>query len=238
MILTQILHPTCIKVPLEGKDKEAVITELVDLLEKCNKLNNKKAVLDTVLMREQARSSGVGSGIAIPHGNCEDLKDLVMAMGVTKEPVNFNSIDGKPVKVIIMLASPLDKKNSLIQVLARISSLLMLDKKFKAKIETAKTAEQLFEIVKEREEEDYFENRDKLLLRFLSDKIKEGNLAYLDYVSTSYITNQFREYENENNEWINSKWIGKALKRMKLIKDKKREKQGIKVLLNADKIKV
>ncbi len=94
------------------------------------------------------------------------------------------------------------------------------------------------EIVKEREEEDYFENRDKLLLRFLSDKIKEGNLAYLDYVSTSYITNQFREYENENNEWINSKWIGKALKRMKLIKDKKREKQGIKVLLNADKIKV
>jgi hypothetical protein len=93
------------------------------------------------------------------------------------------------------------------------------------------------ELVKEREEEDYFENKDKIFLRFLGDKIRE-DLAYCDYVSTSRIANQFREYETEANEWINAKWIGKALKRMKLIKDKKREQQGIKVLINIDKIKM
>ena len=94
------------------------------------------------------------------------------------------------------------------------------------------------EIVKEREEEDYFENKDKIFMRFLSEKLQEGNLEYLNYISITKLTNQFKEYEGEGNDWINSKWIGKALKRMKLIKDKKRETKGIKVLLNLEKAKI
>jgi hypothetical protein len=92
------------------------------------------------------------------------------------------------------------------------------------------------EIVKEREEEDYFENNDKILLRFLFEKIK-GDLTYLQYISTTLISNQFKDYLGEGSAWINPKWIGKALKRMKVLKGRKRESSGIKVLIDFEKIK-
>ncbi len=152
MMLTEILQPTCVKVPLEGKDKNSIITELVELLEKSNLVNDKESVLNTILTHEQMLSSGIGSGIAIPHGKCKDLKEFVMAMGLTREPVEFDSIDGKPVQIIIMLVSPLDKTGLHIQALSRIGSMLH-DEKFKAKIETAGTAEQLYEFVSKKETE-------------------------------------------------------------------------------------
>src|SRR5512146_3028089 len=150
MILTQILDPSCVKVPLEGKTKEAVITELVDLLEARRLLNDKAVVLDAVLMREQTRSTGIGSGIAIPHGKCKGVKDLVMALGITGEPVDFESIDGKPVRIVVLLVSPTDRTGPHIQALARISR-LMLDEKFKEDLEAAKSAEDLYELISERE---------------------------------------------------------------------------------------
>ena len=152
MILTQILQPTCVKVPLEGKNKEAVITEMVDLLDKSKMLNDRETVLDAVLMREQTRSTGIGSGIAIPHGKCKGVKELVMAVGTTADPIDFESIDGKPVKIVVLLVSPADRTGPHIQALARISR-LMLDEKFKEKLEDAKTAEDLYELVSERENE-------------------------------------------------------------------------------------
>lgn len=150
MILTQILEPSCVKVPLEGRTKEAVITELVDLLDARGLLTDKAVVLDAVLMREQTRSTGIGSGIAIPHGKCKGVKELVMAIGTTNEPVDFESIDGKPVKIVVLLVSPTDRTGPHIQALARISR-LMLDEKFKEKLEKAKTSEELYELVSERE---------------------------------------------------------------------------------------
>jgi fructose-specific phosphotransferase system IIA component len=150
MILTQILEPTGVKVPLEGKNKEAVITELVDLLDSRGLLNDRAMVLDAVLMREQTRSTGIGSGIAIPHGKCKGVKELVMAIGITAEPIDFESIDGKPVKIVVLLVSPTDRTGPHIQALARISR-LMLDGKFKEQLENAKTAEELYELVSERE---------------------------------------------------------------------------------------
>jgi fructose-specific phosphotransferase system IIA component len=150
MILTQILDPSCVKVPLEGKTKEAVIIELIDLLEARGLLNDRQIVLDAVLMREQTRSTGIGSGIAIPHGKCKGVKDLVMAIGITGEPVDFESIDGKPVRIVVLLVSPTDRTGPHIQALARISR-LMLDEKFKEELETAKTAEELYQLVSERE---------------------------------------------------------------------------------------
>jgi len=71
MILTQILQPSCVKVPLEGKDKNSAITELVEMLDKNGLLIDKNVVLEAVLTREKTRSTGIGSGIAIPHGKCK-----------------------------------------------------------------------------------------------------------------------------------------------------------------------
>jgi len=152
MILTQILQPSCIKVPLEGKDKKSVLIELIDLLDANGLLLDKKVALDAVVAREQMRSTGIGSGIAIPHGKCTAVKKLVMAIGIAGKPIDFASVDSKPVTIIILLVSPTDQTGPHIQALAKISR-LMLDEEFKRKLEEADSAEQLYELLSNKENE-------------------------------------------------------------------------------------
>ena len=152
MILTQILQPTCVKAPLEGTDKDSVITELVDLLAASGQLEDRDVVLESVLMREQTRSTGIGSGVAIPHGKCSGVTELVMAIGIVKNGVDFDSIDQKPVTIIVLLASPIDRTGPHIQALARISR-LMLDGEFKDKLENASSAEEVYELISKKETE-------------------------------------------------------------------------------------
>ncbi len=150
MILTQILQPTSVKVPLESKDKDAVITELVDLLDRNKLIHNRQAVLDAVFTRERTRSTGIGSGIAIPHGKCAAVKELVMALGVAEAPLDFESVDGKPVSIVILLVSPQDQTGPHIQALARISR-LMLDVDFKSALEKAPSSEAAYDLLSEHE---------------------------------------------------------------------------------------
>ncbi len=152
MNLTQILQPTCVKVPLEGKDKNAVITELVDLLDANNLLEDKSAASEAVFMREKTRSTGIGSGIAIPHGKCKAVKELVMAIGIAHEPIDFESVDDKPVTIVILLVSPTDQTGPHIQALARISR-LMLDEQFRQSLEKSGSAEELYELLSKKENE-------------------------------------------------------------------------------------
>jgi fructose-specific phosphotransferase system IIA component len=150
MILTQILQPTCIKVPLEGREKQTVIAELVDLLADNKLVQDRDMALDAVFTREKTRSTGIGSGIAIPHGKCSAVRELVMAMGIARDAIDFDSVDGKPVSIVILLVSPLDQTGPHIQALARISR-LMLDDAFKSSLEQASSAEAAYELLNERE---------------------------------------------------------------------------------------
>jgi fructose-specific phosphotransferase system IIA component len=152
MKLTEIMQPNLVKVPLEGLDKESVITELVDLLDSNGLLNNRAAVLEAVMKREQTRSTGIGSGIAVPHGKCDAVKDLVMSMGVAHKPIDFASVDGKGVTIVILLVSPLDKTGPHIQALAKISK-LMLDKQFRDAVEKTTSAEELYKLISSKENE-------------------------------------------------------------------------------------
>ena len=151
MILTQILQPACVKVPLESKDKESVISELVDLLDAERLLLDKSEALEAVMTREKTRSTGIGSGIAIPHGKCKAVKELVMAIGIAHEKIDFARIDGKPVGIIILLVSPLDQTGPHIQALARISR-LMINEEFKQSLENATSAEQVYELLSKKED--------------------------------------------------------------------------------------
>ncbi|MBN1127213.1 MAG: PTS sugar transporter subunit IIA [Sedimentisphaerales bacterium] len=152
MILTEILQPTCVKAPLEATDKDGVITELIDLLDASGALQDKNAVLEAVLTREATRSTGIGSGIAIPHGKCAGVRELVMAMGIAGTPIEYDSIDNKPVKIICLLVSPNTQTGPHIQALARISR-LMLDEEFKAKLEKAANSETVYELISTKEHE-------------------------------------------------------------------------------------
>jgi len=150
MILTQILQPDCIKVPVVSRDKEAVIAELVDLLDANGLLSGRDEVLEAVLTRERTQSTGTGAGIAIPHGKCNAVKELVMAIGIAHEPIEYNSIDGKPVTILILLVSPADQTGPHIQALATISR-LMLNEEFRQQLEKVTSAEEVYELLNNQE---------------------------------------------------------------------------------------
>ena len=150
MILTQILQPDCIKVPVENRDKEAVITELVDLLDANGLLLDRDEALEAVLTRERTQSTGTGAGIAIPHGKCNAVKELVIAIGIAHEPIEFNSIDGKPVTILILLVSPADQTGSHIQALASISR-LMLNEEFRQQLEKVTSPDEVYELLNNQE---------------------------------------------------------------------------------------
>ncbi len=150
MILTQILQPDCIKVPVESRDKEAVITELVDLLDASGLLLDRDEVLEAVLTRERTQSTGTGAGIAIPHGKCNAVKELVMAIGIAHEPIEYNSIDGKPVTILILLVSPADQTGPHIQALATISR-LMLNEEFRQQLEKVTSTDEVYELLNNQE---------------------------------------------------------------------------------------
>jgi len=145
MQLTDILELNCVKVPLQATEKTAAIKELVDLLDQNVHFKDYDAVLRAVMEREAIRSTGVGQGFAIPHGKTNTVDRIYMAVGKLNDPIDFKSIDGQMVTIIVLLVSPLDQTGPHIQVLARISR-LMTDKKMRNALWACHSAEELFQL--------------------------------------------------------------------------------------------
>ncbi len=144
MELSKILTPDRIRVPLAATDKVGVISELIDLLAASGALLNRDAALDAVLKREAERTTGIGYGLAIPHGKSDGVEHLAMAAGKPAKPVDFQSLDGRPVSFIVLLVSPPDQTGPHIQALARISRLMTVDA-FRQAMKTATTAQQIYD---------------------------------------------------------------------------------------------
>ena len=151
MRLIDILKPENIKVPLESLTKNDAIAELVNLLAKSGDVTDAKKVLDAVLERESTRTTGIGNGLAIPHGKCASTKDLVMAIGKANTPIDFQAIDGRPVSLIWLLTSPPDKTGPHIHALARISRLMTVDK-FRQAMAIAATGQEIYDLIIKQEE--------------------------------------------------------------------------------------
>lgn len=150
MNLLDIVTLECIKAPLEATDKKGVIDELVDVLASAGKVNDPATLKDAVWSREQARTTGIGHGLAIPHGKSDAVNELAMAIGRPVEPVDFAAIDGRPVKLIVLLASPTSRTSEHIQALARISK-LMMQEDFRERIYTAQSPDEVYDALQERE---------------------------------------------------------------------------------------
>lgn len=150
MRLTEILKPQNIKLPLEAKIKTDAIGELVDLLAGNGELTDPKKVLEAVLDREATRTTGIGNGLAIPHGKCTGTDHLVMAIGRPATPIDFQAIDGRPVTLIWLLSSPPDKTGPHIHALARISRLMTIDR-FRQSLSNAQTSQEIYDSIVEQE---------------------------------------------------------------------------------------
>lgn len=127
-------------------DKKGVIHELVDVLAAAGKVSDPKALKDAVWQREQTRTTGIGHGLAIPHGKCAGMAGLSMAIGKPAAPMEFEAIDGKPVRLIVLLASPPDRTSDHIQALARISRLMTVED-FREKVYAAQNAQEVFDLL-------------------------------------------------------------------------------------------
>lgn len=151
MNLLELLDRSCIKAPLESTEKQAVINELVDVLAACDRVGNPGALKEAVWTREQTRTTGIGHGLAIPHGKCPGMDSLAMAIGKPAEPLDFEAIDGRPVHLVVLLASPPDRTSDHIQALARVSRLMTMED-FRERIYAAQSAEEIWNLIVEKEE--------------------------------------------------------------------------------------
>ncbi len=146
MQLSEILSVECVRSPLSGDDKQAVIAELVGVLAAAGKVDDPAGLEEAVWTREQTRTTGIGHGLAIPHGKNAGMQGLAMAIGKPAQPLDFEAIDNQPVRLVVLLASPPDRTSDHIQALARVSR-LMSSEAFREKIYAAKSPEEIFELV-------------------------------------------------------------------------------------------
>ena len=126
MNLIDLLNEKAITVNLVSTDKEGVIRELVDVLVKTGDISGagKEKLTKVLLDREALGSTGIGQGVAVPHGKCDCVKKLVAAFGISRKGVNFGSLDGEPVYIFFLLIAPDESAGPHLKALARISRLL------------------------------------------------------------------------------------------------------------------
>lgn len=152
MRLTEILKPENVKLPLVADEKEAAIGELINLLTDNGELGDPDRVRKAVLEREATRTTGIGDGLAIPHGKTDGVTHLVMALGRAKTPIDFQAIDGKPVTLVWLLSSPADKTGPHITALARVSK-IMAKASVRRKLAEATSAREMYDIIAEQDEQ-------------------------------------------------------------------------------------
>ena len=133
--------------------KEDVIRELVQLLVNGGSIKEKDVhkLVQILLKRESLGSTGIGQGVAIPHGKSDGVTKLVAAFGVSRSGVNFDSLDGEPVSLFFLLVAPEDSAGPHLKALARISRLLK-DKHFRDSLRSAKDEKTLVKIIRDEDE--------------------------------------------------------------------------------------
>lgn len=155
MKISDILSTDVIAVNLDTADKEDAIKKVIDLAAKSGKILDVAKVSSTIYEREKLVSTGVGKGFAIPHGKTDSISDVVAAFAITKEPIDFDSIDGEPVRFIFLLIGKENLLNTHIKLLSRISRLMNKDE-FRERLLDAANPEEVLAIFKE-EEKNYFD---------------------------------------------------------------------------------
>jgi len=151
MKILDFLDQKAVSADLKSTDKEAVISELVNLLVASGKVKNANEMIKILLERESLGSTGIGQGIAIPHGKSSKISQMIGAIGISKGGVDFEALDGELVYIFVLLLAPADSAGPHLKALARISRLLK-DKYFRDSLKNATGEENLLEIIKREDE--------------------------------------------------------------------------------------
>lgn len=160
MKITDLLVKEGIELNGQADSKGEAIDKMVDLMAATGKLADKEAYKAQVLRREEEGTTGIGEGIAIPHGKCDAVKAPGLAAMVLKDGVDYDSLDGAPADLIFLIAAPNTEDNVHLDVLSRLSVLLM-DEEFTGKLRSAETTEEFLGYVDAAEREKLAEEEEK-----------------------------------------------------------------------------
>ena len=167
MKITDLIKKDSIDLNVEASQKEEVIKKAVELMNNNGNIIDKDEYLKLVMKREEEGSTGIGEEIAIPHGKGESISAPGVAAMVIPNGVDFNSLDGNPVKLLFLIAAPNSKENVHLEVLSRLSTLLM-DEKFRKDLINAKSKDEFLKIIDQAERE-----------KIEDEKEEEGNYELL-----------------------------------------------------------
>lgn len=145
MKIMDFLNADAITVDLQATDKKSAIVELVEVLKSTKKVKKTDEIIEVVLEREKLGSTGIGQGVAIPHGKTDVLQEQVGALGISRKGIEFNSLDGEPVHIVFLLVGPVEVAGQHLKALSRISRLFK-DKFLRQAIRDAKTKEEIVKI--------------------------------------------------------------------------------------------
>ncbi|MDD6885470.1 MAG: fructose-specific PTS transporter subunit EIIC [Solobacterium sp.] len=151
MKITDLLSIDSIEIGSSYKDKDELLKNAVKLMCRSGIINNEKEYLNSVLKREKESTTGVGNGIAIPHGRCKAVDKAGLAAIVLNKPVEYEALDNKPVELLFLIAAPEDKGNVHLEILSKLAMMLM-DQEFTFKLKNSRTAEEFIRAIDEAEE--------------------------------------------------------------------------------------
>ncbi|MCP3925377.1 MAG: PTS sugar transporter subunit IIA [Desulfobacterales bacterium] len=150
MKITDFIQKETIIPALESQDKKSVLLELSEPVAKVSNVNHNE-IVKVLLDREQLGSTGIGGGIGIPHGKLKDLETLTIGFGLSKNGVDFESIDGFPTHIFFMIMTPENSTGLHLKLLAQISKMLRNDI-FKVKLQQAMSVDEIYEIIAQEDE--------------------------------------------------------------------------------------
>ncbi|OQY23151.1 MAG: PTS fructose transporter subunit IIA [Desulfobacteraceae bacterium 4572_35.2] len=139
-----------VEAEIKSTTKDNVLVEMTDVLLRSAPGLNRNEVLTVLRERERLGSTGIGEGVAIPHGKLKDIDQLILSFGRSKAGVDFDSMDGKPAHLFFLLLAPEDSISIHLKTLARISKLLK-DQDVREQLLTAATAADIYQIIQEKE---------------------------------------------------------------------------------------
>jgi len=128
MKLTDLCREDRILIPILGKDKDAVLREMVQALVRQQAIKDTEEIINLLQEREQQLTTAIGNGVAIPHTRPWDVPEPLLVLGRTSTPVDFNSLDGEPVRLVFLLITPKGNISLHLKLLSRISRLMHSDK--------------------------------------------------------------------------------------------------------------
>jgi len=148
MALIDLIKPEIIKIPLEAKSKEAVIRELLEVVQTDGQLKDFDAAYDVLLAREAKGSTGLEEGIAVPHAKTDQVSTITLAIGIAPQGIDFQALDGKPSTLFFLMLAPPDQSGPHIEALSEIARITQ-SKTFCKMLLRAENAEEVAELLTE-----------------------------------------------------------------------------------------